>query len=295
MKDKQERIDRSLVDALLYGISKGVAYLGEEKRIILDEMGNMMLGYLLKVGEIKPTDSPENLGRALEELLTRNGFGKKIPLRFKGSPVVPSVPNFINYLTKTKSRGKTSQRRASSSARGPAGNGKVDWVMYEMVLYGMTKGLDSLGAQGQILTNRIAAEMLNYLVDTGKIEPSDDPVIFSKRVTDFFLKARFAAKIDVVYEGSPPNTMVVTYTHSRYHLNVLTRLRNEGNLLYSCPPCVAIGSIYGRSRGTKIIFDAEIRVLPDGKVVLRHRIYPQPDRFSEELVQRTSRMMDKRI
>ncbi len=288
---KHKSIDRAAVDALLVGIYDGLGFMGKEREVVLEGMGDRMLEYLVEVGEVKSTSKPEKLRRSLEELFTKNGFRRGIPLQFKGSPPTPSMPRFIDYLVGRRIRRRGNHGKASLLQSKVERKAMVDWMIYEMVIYGMTRGLDSVGAQGQILANRIAGEMLNYLVDIGRIEQSDDPEIFIQRMGDFFLKAGFADKIDKKYVGSPPEALVLTYHHSRYHMNVLPRLRDNGNLLYSCPPCLAAGSILRGSWGTKVVYDVEIRVLPHGKVVLRHKIYPKAERFSEELAQKTSRMM----
>lgn len=291
VETKHKSIDRAAVDALLVGIYEGLGFLGKEREAILEKMGDMMLEYLIRMGEVKPVANPEEFRQSLQDLFTRNGFHKEMPLQFKGSPPTPSMPKFITYLMRTKIRGSVKRRKTSSVQSKPEGKAIVDWLIYEMVIYGMTRSLDPVGAQGQILTNRIAGKMLDYLVDSGRVERSDDPEEFVQSMGDFFLKAGFADKIDKKFEGSPPDTLVLTYYHSRYHMNVLPRLRDAGNLLYSCPPCLAAGSILRRSWGTKVVYDVEIRLLPHGRVVLRHRIYPGTERFSEELAQETSKMM----
>ena len=287
---EHKSIDRVAVDALLVGIRNGLGYLGKEGEPILEKMGDRMLEYLTMVGEVKSHSKLEEIRQSLQELFTSNGYPKEIPLKFKGSPPTPSMPDFINYLGGTRKEDGDHKKDYLTQSKAD-GKAQVDWVIYEMVIYGMSRGLDSIGAQGQILTNRIAGGMLDYLVENGRIEPSDDPEVFLQRMGDFFLKAGFADKIVKEFEGSPPNALVLTYYHSRYHMNVLPRLRDAGNLLYSCPPCLAAGSILRRSRGTRIVYDVEIRVLPEGEVVLRHKIYPGGESFSEEQAQETSRLM----
>jgi hypothetical protein len=274
-------IDRSAADALLYGISTALSYMGDGSKVFTNEMGNSMVDYLIKIGEIKYPDKPERFRTSLQRLLTKNGFSGKVPLRFEGSPPRPSTSNFIDYL-----KGHPQRPAKSGSAGG------IEWVVYEMMLYGMTKGLDSLGAQGQILVNRIAIEMLNYLVDTGKIERSDDEGTFIQHEIDFFIKAGFAAKIEGMGKLHGPrfDTLVISYTRSRYHMNVLKRLRDEGSVLYSCPPCIAAVSIR-RSAGWKVQFDVDAIASKDGEVVLRHRIFPPRETFTEDMAEETRRLM----
>jgi hypothetical protein len=288
---KQKRIDRVAVEALLVGIRNGLDYLGKEGAPIFEKMGDMMLEYLTIVGEVKSNGKPEEIRQSLQELFTRNRFPKEIPLQFKGSPPAPSIPGFFDYLGGARLEESVRHQQASFAQSKADVEDQVDWVIYEMVIYGMSRGLDGIGAQGQILTNRIAGPMLDHLVGSGRIEASDDPEVFLQHMGDFFLKAGFATKIDKEFEGTPPNALVIKYYHSRYHMNVLPRLRDAGNLLYSCPPCLAAGSILRRSRGTRIVYDVEIRVLPEGEVVLRHKIYPGGESFSEEQAEKTARMM----
>lgn len=274
---KFKRIDRSAPDAILHGINKGLAYLGDESRTIQEEMGNQMVEYLIEVGKIRRKAKPEEYRRALTKLLVKNGFGDKVPLRFDGSPPAPTVRNFIGYLSHPILEG----------------NNKVDWVLYEMILYGMTKGLDSLGAQGQILVDRVVWEMLNYLVEKGEIERSDDPQVFMQHIGDYFMRVGFVSKIEGSFEDAQADMMVITYTNSRYHLNVLKRLRDEGSVLYSCPPCVAAVSVLRRSRGVRAQFAVQYDEAPGGKVILHHKVYYNPERFTEEQAQKISGMMSQ--
>jgi hypothetical protein len=175
-----KEIDRSAVDATLHGISKGLAYLGPDSQVLQEEMGDMMLQYLIDAGAVKYEGNPEDFRISLTNLLTKNGFGEAVPLEFGGSPT-PSAHNFVGYLASTQ-----------KADRG----GKVDWVLYEMVLYGMTKALDSIGAQGQILVDRIIWEMLNFLIEKGEIKRSDDPEKFMMSIGDYFLRVGFVSKFE---------------------------------------------------------------------------------------------------
>ena len=273
----KKRIDWSAADATLQGITKGLAYLGEESRMIQEEMGNQMVEYLIEVGKIRRRGKPEEYRHSLTNFLVKNGFGDKVPVRFDGSPPAPTTRNFVGYLSHSRLEGSS----------------KVDWVLYEMILYGMTKGLDSLGAQGQILVDRIIWEMLNSLVDKGEIERSDDPEVFMQHIGDYFIRVGFVSKIEKGFDGPQSDMMVITYTNSRYHLNVLRRLRDQGSVLYSCPPCVAAVSILKRSSGRRAQFAVQYDRTPGGKVILHHKVYYNPERFTEEQAQKISGMMSQ--
>ena len=278
-------IDRSAMDAILYGISKSLDFLGEQREAILERMGEVMLEYLIAVRKVKSPEKPEVFSQSLKKLLTKNGYSPRVPIHFKGTPQSPSIPNFVDYL-KPKSRGG-----GKTSGSHTKGRRKVDWVLYEMVLYGMTKALDDeLGAQGQLILDRIGTEMLNYLIELGEIEPSDDVKVFFQHVEDFFLNAGFARSTEFKLEGSPPNALVATWKYARYFSNVLKRLRNEGSVLYSCPVCLAGESILSKAQGLKFQNAVELRFLPGEKVFYRHKVYQPIERFTEEDAQKISQM-----
>ncbi len=278
-------IDRSAMDAILYGISKSLDFFGEQREAILEKMGEVMVEYLIEVGEVKSPKKPEVFSKSLRELLTNNGFSSRISIRFKGTPPTPSIPNFVDYL-KPKS-GFSGIKKSSRSK----GRRKVDWVLYEMVLYGMTKALDDeLGAQGQLILDRMGTEMLNYLIELGEIEPSDDVNVFFKHVADYFMNAGFAKSTEFKMVGSPPNALVATWKYARYFSNVLKRLRNEGSVLYSCPVCLAGESIFSKAQGLKFQNAVELRFLPGEKVFYRHKVYQPVERFTEEDAQKISQM-----
>jgi hypothetical protein len=288
-EEKYKTIDRAVVDALLVGIYRGLRFMGKERELVLEDMGDRMLDYLVEVGEVKPHGGPDAFRRTLEESLNRNGFPGRIPLPIKGSPPIPSMSKFIGFLARRISRRGDSGSASLRSS--PGAKDTVDWLMNEMILYGMTRGLDSVGAQGQILMNRIGGEMLDYLLDSGRIKPTKDTDAFVHRVVDYFIKAGYADKVDVKYEGSPPTAGIFTYYNSRYHKNILPRLREAGNLLYTCPPCFAAGCIMKRREGVLVVYDVDIRNLSHGRVVLRHQFYRNADRFTEQVAEKTARMM----
>jgi hypothetical protein len=247
-----------------------------------------MLEYLIKCGVVRPSDRQEAVERSLRSLVTKSGFGPSVPLRFEGSPPRPTLPGFIDYLSEgMKQAGPTSGRTSR-----PRMKERVDWVLYEMVLYGMTKGLDELGQQAQLLIDSMGTEMLNYLVDTGEIEPSDDPDLFVKHETEYFGRVGFAdRRTGFKMEGTPPDTLVGTYVYSRYHTNVLKRLKETNCLLYSCPPCLVGGSIMRKATGMKFQFSVEMKVLPGGRIVIKHKVRPPRETFTEEQAEKASRLM----
>ena len=290
--DRFKAIDRSAMDALLYGIANGLGYLGQQRQVMFDRMSGFMLEYLTKCGVIVPSDKPEAIEKSLRKLLVRSGFGPKMPLKFEGSPPRPSLPGFINYLSGDKGWTTVAQGRASRPVAGSRVKKRVDWVLYEMVLYGMTKGLDELGEQAQLLIDGMGTEMLNYLVETGEIEPSDDPDVFVRRASEYFGRVGFADKRSgFKMEGSPPDTLIGTYVYSRYHINVLRRLRETNCALYSCPPCLVGNSIMRKATGMRLQFGVEFELLPGGTVVIRHKIHRPTETFTEEQAEKVSRLI----
>ena len=287
-KGDPKSIDRSAMDALLYGVSKSLDYLGDQKRRILDKMGEIMVEYLIEVGRIKSPDKPKEFTHSLKKLLIKNGFAVRRTIQVNVTAQTPSVSNFFDYLMPKGSL--VSIKRSSLSRKAPRRN-KVDWVLYEMALYGMTKALDDeLGAQAQLILDRIGTEMLDYLVELGMVEPSDDPNTFFRRVEDFFMNAGFARSTEFKLEGSPPQALVAKWRYAPYYTNVLKRLRNEGSILYSCPVCLAGESILAKSHGLKFQNTVELRFLPGKRVFYRHKIIPPAERFTEEDAQRISEM-----
>lgn len=280
-KGMYKTIDRSAMDALLYALSKSLEYLGEQERVIFDEMADLMLGYLIEVGKVKHPDKPKQFAHALDKLLIGNGYSRRIPLKFKGTPPTPSFSNFVDYLMPNASQRARDKREWMVEGKS-SGKRKVDWVLYEMVLYGMTKALDQLGAQAQLMLNRIGSEMLDYLISIEAIQPSDDVEAYQNNIVGFFMKAGYARSVDIEYEGSPPHTMLVTYKDARYYNTVLRRLRNEGSILFSCPMCIAGQSMLNRATGIRIEFAGEFRLLPGGKAFVRSKLHGPVERFTEE-------------
>ena len=111
-------IDRVALDTSLYGVTKSLQHLGQDSKSVLDDMGDLMLEYLIDSGRIKHPERPEEFARALRTLLLRNGFGPKVPIRFKGQPPAPSVRGFIDYL-------KGSSGKPNHSERGSPRKGQV--------------------------------------------------------------------------------------------------------------------------------------------------------------------------
>jgi hypothetical protein len=282
-----KRIDRTAMDALLYGLLKSLEYMGKQRRVILDRIGSMMLQYLVETGTVPSPDSPGEFARSLRRLLIKNGYGPRIPLRSKAVPRTTSSPNLVEILAPTNRRLEGGAFPKSSVSRG---RGKVDWVLYEMVLYSMTKALDDqLGVQGQLILDRIGTRMLDYLLELGAIERSDDPKILIQNVIDYFVKAGYAKSFHFELEGAPPDTFVSRYESARYYTTVFRRIQKEGSALLSCPLCLIGHSIWG-TQGWRFGDILEVRIQPGGKVLIKSRVYPSTERFTEEDALKFSQM-----
>jgi hypothetical protein len=282
-----KRIDRTAMDALLYGLHNSLDYMGEQRRIILDRMGSVMLQYLVETGTVPSPDSTGELARSLRRLLIKNGYASRISLQSKAVQGTHSPPNLIEVLTPTNRRLVGGALPKSSVSRGKE---KVDWVLYEMVLYGMTKALDDqLGVQGQLILDRIGTGMLDYLLKLGAIEQSDDPQILIQSVIDYFVKAGYAKSFRYELEGAPPDTFVSRYESARYYTTVFRRIQKEGSALLSCPLCLVGHSIWA-TQGWKFGDVFEVRIKSDGQVLIKSKIYPSTERFTEKDAQRLARM-----
>lgn len=287
--DEPKAIGRLVVDATLYGLSKSLDFLKDEKRMVTRRIGDLMLQYLIDVGSVSSPDEPDRFAQSLSILLTRNGFSPEIPMQFEGTPPRPSFPDFIDYLRSPV--GRDVRGGEASLPEKSDGGDRVDWVLYEMLLYGMTKALDELGVQAQLILDRMGSEMTDYLVDAGAIQPSKDPAEFSRRVSDFFMREGYAGGYESELEGSPPHSFVSRYRYAPYYDNVLSRLQNEGSALFSCPMCLVGESIYVKAQGLKFQNLVEFRFLPGRRVSVRTRIYPPTERFNEGEAERVSKMM----
>jgi hypothetical protein len=282
-----KRIDRTAMDALLYGLLKSLDYMGEQRRVILDRMGSVMLQYLVETGTVPSPDRPGEFARSLRSLLIKNGYGPRISLQSKGVPGISPTPNLVEVLKPTDQRLDRGTFPKSSVSKGKE---KVDWVLYEMVLYGMTKALDDqLGVQGQIILDRIGTGMLDYLLELGVIERSDDPMVLIQNVIDYFVKAGYAKSLKFELEGAPPDTFVSRYESARYYTTVYRRMRKEGSALLSCPLCLVGHSVWA-TQGWRFGDIFQARIQSDGKVLMRARIYPSTERFTEKDALRFSQM-----
>jgi hypothetical protein len=274
------RIDRTAVDALLYGLVKGLDYMGEQKQVIIDRMGGVMLQYLVETGTVASPANPGKSARSLKEFLTTNGYVPSIPLHFK--PRAPSFafPDFVDIL--------------SQRVRPSLGSTKVDWILYETILYGMTRVLDDqLGVQAQLILDRIGTSMLDYLIEVGAIERSDDPKVLLQNVIDYFIKAGYAKSFRFELEGAPPDTFVSRYESARYYTTVFRRIQKEGSALLSCPLCL-IGHSVWATQGWRFGNILEVRIRSDGNVFSRAKIYPSTERFTEEDARSFSKMKVQR-
>jgi hypothetical protein len=282
-----KRIDRTAMDALLHGLLKSLEYMGGQRRAILDRIGSMMLQYLVETGTVPSPDSPREFARSLRRLLIKNGYGPRIPPQSITVRGTPTPPNLVEILTPT---GRHLAGGALPKSRVSKGKEKVDWVLYEMVLYGMTKALDDqLGAQGQLILDRIGTGMLDYLLELGAIERSDDPNILIQSVIDYFVKAGYAKSFRYELEGAPPDTFVSRYESARYYTTVYRRIRKEGSALLSCPLCLVGHSIMA-TQGWKFGDVFEVRIKSDGKVLIKSKVYPSIERFTEKDALRVSQM-----
>jgi len=151
-----QTIDGLAMDALVDGLSKSLNYLEDQRGTVLGRVGDLMLQYLIEAGSVSSPDKPDAFVQSLGGLVTKNGYGDRINVQFEGTPPRPSFPDLVDYLSSRGSRDEGS---------------RVDWVLYEALLYGMTKALDELGLQAQRILARVGTAMLDYLVVEGAIEP----------------------------------------------------------------------------------------------------------------------------
>jgi hypothetical protein len=275
------------MDALLYGLLKSLDYMGEHRRVIRDRMESVIIQYLVETGTVPSPDRPGEFARSLRRLLIRNGYGLKAPTQFKALHGDSSPRSLVEVLAPT---GRRLGGRASPTSNASKGSGKVDWLLYEAVLYGMTKALDDqLGVQAQLILDRIGTSMLSYLLEVGAIEKSDDPKILVQNVIDYFVKAGYAKSFRFELEGAPPDTFVSRYESARYFTTVFRRIQKEGSALLSCPLCLIGHSIWA-TQGWRFGNTFEVRIQSDGNVLSRAKIYPSTERFTEKDALRISRM-----
>jgi hypothetical protein len=288
---KISKIDRIAMDALLYGVSKSLDYLGEQKRqTVLEGMGYQMLEYLIGTGKVRSPRKPKEFAQSLRKLLAKNGYTSKLNIELKGTPPTPSITNFVDYL-KPRDPGFRKDEVPFPKEGSSGKSEKVDWILFDMVLYGMTKALgDQLGAQAQLILTQIGGEMLDYLIKRGEIEWSDEPTTLIQHLIDFFVKAGYAGKFEYEIEGSPPDTFVSKYKSARYFTDVFRQLRNEGSALLACPLCLAGQSVLAKTQGIKFGDITEVRILPSGNVYMRAKMYPPTQRFTEEDARKISQM-----
>jgi hypothetical protein len=282
-------IGRVAFDSFLFGVTKSLEHLGEDRKPLMDEIEDQMLQYLIDSGTVRHPERQKEFAVALRNLFTRNGFGPNVPLRFKGRRSAPSVKGLIGYLT--ASNGTTGYGEKGSLKNGPAPASKVDWVLYEMALYGVTKALDNqLGVQAQLILDRIGTEMVDYLIKERVVKESDDLELLFHRIKDYFMKEGFAKNGEFRIEGDPPRALVATWTYAPYYTNVLKRLRSEGSALFSCPVCLMGESVLARKQGLKFQNLVEMKFLPRSKVYYRHKVIPPAESFTEEDAERISKL-----
>jgi len=291
MSETSKRIDRTAIDALLYGLEKSLDYLGEQGQVILEKMGSAMVQYLVETGTISTSGKPREFDQSLRRLLTKNGYNPDWSAHSSSPRGTISSSNLVQILA---SAGWSLGARASPKRTSSRGTEQVDWVLYEALLYGMTKALDDqLGVQGQLILDRIGTSMLDYLLKVGAIKPSDDMQILLQRVIDYFVKAGYAKSFRFELEGAPPDTFVSKYESARYYTNVFRRTQKEGSALLSCPLCLIGHSIWG-TKGWRFGNIFEVRISSRGDVLSRAKIYPSTERFTEEDALRFSRMKVQR-
>ena len=274
------------MDALLYGLLKSLDHMGEHRQEILDRMDSVMIQYLVETGTVPSPDRPGEFARSLRRLLVKSGYSSFAPTQFKALPEAFSLPSLVEILAPT-SRPLGGRASRTSNAKG---SGQVDWVLYETVLYGMTKVLDDqLGVQAQLILDQIGTSMLDYLLEAGAIVKSNDPKILIQNVIDYFVKAGYAKSFRFELEGAPPDTFVSRYESARYFTTVFRRIQKEGSALLSCPLCLIGHSIWA-TQGWRFGSTFEVRIRSDGKVLSRAKIYPSTERFTEKDALRMSRM-----
>jgi len=269
------KIDRTAIDALLYGIWRSLEYLGEQKRALLEKIEAETLQHLIDTGDIPSGARPVDRASSLRELLLENGYGPSLAKRTKGNQRTSVIPSLVDIMKPDENHMTVGR----ASGRGLVDKQKISWALYEAVLYGMTSALDDqLGAQAQLLLQRIGTGMLEYLIGVGAIENSDDLETLAQRVADYYVSAGYTRSFRGGLEG--PNVWMSRYESAPYFPNVIRRLRNKGSALFSCPLCLTGQSVW-INQGWRFGDVLELHISTGGDVTARSKVYPPAERFTE--------------
>lgn len=112
---------------------------------------------------------------------------------------------------------------------------RIDRVVLDAILYAMAKALDHMGAQGQLLLDRMGQELVNYLVEKDYVKKLDEPFQMVSQIERFFLERGLADDLQVKVEGD----YAVVHWKNFKALEAMTSLQDKMCPLVSCPTCIA--------------------------------------------------------
>jgi len=102
---------------------------------------------------------------------------------------------------------------------------------FEAVAYGLARAFDYLGAQAQLLLDKVGAGVIEFLQEELQISLPNEPSKAVENLALFFTKNQLA---DEIRSQISPSEAKISFTNYRY-ARVLRRLLSEGITLVSCP------------------------------------------------------------
>ena len=113
------------------------------------------------------------------------------------------------------------------------------------MLYGAARAFDYLGFRGQDMIDRMGDEIIEYGVDSGYFEKSNDPHQFVNNVVKFFVENGYMDNVTVNQSG---DTLEIGMSNWRF-LPLMRKLRDRNLYLLTCPVCVANNTIIKSAGG----------------------------------------------
>jgi hypothetical protein len=160
---------------------------------------------------------------------------------------------------------------------------RIELPAFEATEYGLACAFDYLGAQGQLLLDRVGSGAVEFLESVLHVQLPKDYRKSLQKLSSFYTKGGLADKIELYLSDSK---MEVVFTNYRY-APVLEQLLEEGYRLTSCPFTLAARAVL-RKAGFAAT-GMQWKVLNDRNAEMKMELRVAAHEFDEDKI---GRMMD---
>jgi hypothetical protein len=136
------------------------------------------------------------------------------------------------------------------------------------LLYGAARAFDYLGFRGQDMLDQVGNEIVQFGIEAGYFERSENPHEMTGNVARFFTENGYCSSASANQNG---DALTIAMSSWRF-LPLMRKLRDRNSYLLTCPVCIANNAITKSAGG--VVERISEDITPDGNWTMQIRIVP---------------------